>query len=263
MNNNYAIGIVTCNRPQFCKNLVESLPKNDNIFIENTGEEIVTIPNTKIHKFQKKTPVVFGKNALFRRILQETDVDHIFILEDDIIVKDHSVFDKYIETSQKTGIQHFNFGFSQRENLDEQGKPLYKKIVDYPNGARILLTHNVLGAFSYYSRKCLEDCGIMDERFDSNAFEHCEHTVRIQQKKYCGYFWNFEDVYGSWDLIGNQGSFENTTIRNDQTYINKMRQALEVFRKIHGYNLLEIFHVSESVVLERLKEIYVKNVTVD
>lgn len=258
MNNNYAIGIVTCNRPQFCKNLVESLPNIENIFIENTGEDIVTIPNVKIHKFQKKTAVVFGKNALFRRILQETDAEHIFILEDDIVIKDQSVFDKYIETSQKTGIQHFNFGFSQKENLDENGKPLYKKIVDYPNGARIVLTHNVLGAFSYYSRKCLEDCGIMDERYNTNCWEHVTHTHTIIEKGYHPPFWNFADIMDSWEMIENQGTVENTTIRKDPNYVNDMRKALEIFRKDVGYNLLEIYHVSESVVLNKLQEIYKK-----
>ena len=145
---NHAIGIVTCNRPEFCQTLIDSLPSLENVFVENTGDVPYINKDVKIHQFQTKTPVVFGKNALFRRILAETDAKYIFILEDDIVLRDPLVFEKYIETSQKTGIQHMNFGFSQRENLDEEGRPLYKKIVDYPNGAKIVLTHNILGAFS-------------------------------------------------------------------------------------------------------------------
>jgi hypothetical protein len=252
----YAIGIVTCDRPEFCKNLLDSLPQLDNVFVENTGNNLFVHKDVEIHKFQTKTPVVFGKNALFRRILAETDAEYIFILEDDIVISDKTVFDKYIETSEKTGIQHMNFGFSQKENLDENGNPLYKKIVDYPNGAKIVLTHNILGAFSMYTRECLEKVGIMNELYNENSFEHVEFTHRIALAGFAGYFWNFEDVYGSWDMISNQGTFNDTTIRHDPMYIQAMRRALVTFHKQYGYNLLEIFHVDEQTVLNKLRVIY-------
>lgn len=257
----YAIGIVTCDRPEFCKNLLDSLPQLDNVFVENTGNNLFVYKDVEIHKFQTKTPVVFGKNALFRRILAETDAEYIFILEDDIVISDKTVFDKYIETSEKTGIQHMNFGFSQKENLDENGNPLYKKIVDYPNGAKIVLTHNILGAFSMYTRECLEKVGIMNELYNECCFEHVQHTYVILQAGFHPPFWNFVDVFGSWNMIHNQGTFENTTIRNNVDYAQAMRRALELFRKEHGINLLEIYVHNEKYVLDSLRKIYENRTT--
>lgn len=256
----FAVGIVTCNRPDFCKKLIDSLPINllesGKVFIENTGERLVKderIPIDNIHKFENKTPVVYGKNALFRRILLETEADYIFILEDDIEIIDPLVFEKYIEAHLETGIHHFNFGFSQKENLDEHGRPLYKKIVEYPNNVKLVLTHNILGAFSFYTRSCLEKCGIMDENFNENAFEHVEFTHRIQLKGFAGNFWWFEDIWGSWNMIRNQGEFKDTTIRHNQDYINCIKRALQHFRKIYGYNLLEIPMMDEISTLNKLR----------
>lgn len=260
MSNNYAVGIVTCNRPNFCKTLLKSLPNDlssDRIFVENTGDQFFSDERVKnIHKFDIKTPVVFGKNALLRRMINETDADYLFLIEDDVEILDPLVFDTYINTSIHTGIQHLNFGFSQKENLDKDGSPLYKKIVEYPENVKIVLTHNILGAFSMYSRKCLETSGLMDENFNENAMEHVEHTYQIIKNDLHPPFWWFADVFESWKMIGNQGDINTTVIRHNEDYSNCIRRALQTFRSKHGVNLLEIFMTNESLVLQKLKKIY-------
>lgn len=263
--NKYVVGIVTCDRSEFCHNLIGSIkdiPMKYPVFIENTGTRNLIFDQYKIdiksHQFQRKTPVVYGKNALFRRMMRETDADYFFILEDDIVINNPDVFDIYIKASQNTGIEHFNFGFSQKENLDQFGKPLVKKILDYPDGTKLILTHNILGAFSMYSRRVIEECGIMDEMLNENAVEHVDHTYRIIQTGFLPPFWWFPDVDKSWDLIGNQGDVNSTVVRNNPDYSKCFLRALEYFRKKHNLNLLEIRSTPESFVVERAKEIYLK-----
>ncbi|KFC49341.1 hypothetical protein GY12_09025 [Micrococcus luteus] len=49
-----------------------------------------------------------SKNDALRRML-ELGIDHVFLIEDDIYLTDDRVFDKYIEASKTSGVQHFNY----------------------------------------------------------------------------------------------------------------------------------------------------------
>ena len=44
--------------------------------------------------------------------MENTDCEHIFIMEDDILIKDENVFKEYIRHSLISGIKHLNFAFT-------------------------------------------------------------------------------------------------------------------------------------------------------
>ncbi len=242
--NKIGIGIVTCNREGFFKKLYESINNVHDVFVVNSGETLYGYENgiKHFHMFPQKTPVVFAKNHLFRTMYDE-GYDHIFILEDDVLIADTSVFEKYVNTAIRSGIFHLNFGFSQKENLDEKGNPVIKTTLDYGNNIKIVLTTNVLGAFSYYYKGILKNVGLMDEMFGENAFEHVEHTYRIIKAGLLPPFWNFPDIDQSWEYIKNQGSPDTTLIRNDDDYRMKMVRALNYFEQKHGVSLFKLNHV--------------------
>ena len=50
-----------------------------------------------------------SKNIAMQKLLDK-GCDYIFIIEDDMIILDDSVFNKYIQASKVSGIQHFNYG---------------------------------------------------------------------------------------------------------------------------------------------------------
>lgn len=253
--NRIGIGIVTCNRENFFNKLKDSIGDAYPIYVANTGDSNYGNSGVKhFYKFAQKTPVVFGKNHLMRTMYAD-GIDHIFILEDDILIKDVSVFEKYVKAAIKTGLFHLNFGFSQKENLDALGKPIIKHTVDYGDGVKIVLTENILGAFSYYYKGILKNIGLMDEMFSENAFEHVEHTYRVIKAGLLPQFWNFPDVDQSWEYIENQGSFNDTVIRTDNDYRMKTVRALNHFEKKHGIKIFEILHLPDSEVLQRLNDI--------
>ena len=118
MSNKIGIGIVTCNRPSFFVKCLRSMPDNYTIVVVNDGvnfdaNDLAKLKTEKQFTYIHNTTnigVGKSKNKLFKELLED-GCDHIFLVEDDIIVKDHNVFDKYIEARNITGIQHFNFGY--------------------------------------------------------------------------------------------------------------------------------------------------------
>ena len=98
-------------------------------------------------------------------------------MEDDVLIKDENVFDKYIKTSINTGIKHLNYalqGPANRKNyqsfnsLEERAKmevdndPNPREIVKYSDDTEIALYPNCVGSFSYYQREVLESIGGFD-----------------------------------------------------------------------------------------------------
>jgi hypothetical protein len=55
--------------------------------------------------------------------------------------------------------------------------PNPRLVVDYKS-CKVSLYPHCVGAFSYYSKKCLDKIGLLDERF-FNAKEHLDHTYEI------------------------------------------------------------------------------------
>ena len=55
---------------------------------------------------------------------------------------------------------------------------------------------NLHGGFVYFTKKCIQYCGLFDERY-INAVEHIDHTYRIIQMGFYTPFWSFGDVHDS------------------------------------------------------------------
>jgi hypothetical protein len=193
------------------------------------------------------------------RHLLDCGCDYIFTLEDDIIIKDDNIFEKYINASKETGIQHFNFGYSQRENLDSNLKPVWRKIIEYKN-SKIVLNQNILGAFTFYTRKALQTVGLHHKDFNKGHGDHLELTYRAYKHGLTTPFWWFADVYGSWDMIENQSNFTtDSKIRNPETIQRYFNEARQIFKKLHGLDIFEIPQLTESEVITCLKTLKNEN----
>ena len=59
----------------------------------------------------KKLGIAHNKNLAARHLL-ENGCERIFIVEDDIKLKDVSVFRKYVDTAKEFKLEHLNFGRS-------------------------------------------------------------------------------------------------------------------------------------------------------
>jgi len=237
MSTKIGIGIITCDRPDYLKKLIKSLVgiSTSNIVIVNDGEKQLDGGKFFVHNnTPSKQGVGKAKNQALNLL---KDNDYIFLLEDDIIIKDKIVFEKYINASKLSGIQHFNFAFHGVDNYKPDGTPAIRLKIDYSPNVSICLYPNVYGAFSMYTKKCIEEIGLMDE-FYYNAMEHVDHTAAIIKAGMHPPFRWFADIADSSNYIeeidkGHSGS----EIRKDQKWIENFHKAADHFAKKFGFDV--------------------------
>ncbi|WP_409160780.1 glycosyltransferase family 2 protein [Pectobacterium sp. B2J-2] len=110
-NKKVGVGIATYNRPEGLLKLYNSLPFDiiDEIIIVNDGEyqsAFDDIPHLVVNN-EVNLGVGKSKNIALKYLLSKK-CEHFFLLEDDIYIKNPSVFERYIYVSKITGIQHLN-----------------------------------------------------------------------------------------------------------------------------------------------------------
>jgi glycosyltransferase involved in cell wall biosynthesis len=197
-----------------------------------------------------------SKNRALRHLLQG-GMDHLFLMEDDIFVKDGRVFEQYVEAARITGIQHLNFSQHGPKNKSPYGIPDPVTTVNY-GPLRIALHRHCVGAFSYYSRGCLEASGLMDEDF-YNGGEHLEHTYRILRAGFHPPFWFFADVDSSEELLGDEPWAVTQSLiasRVDQAELVRRSDAL--FQAKYGRPVGRIPVAGKGAVMRSLRRIQKK-----
>jgi GT2 family glycosyltransferase len=235
------VGIVTANRKDFFKKCYESVKKANNvdyIAVVNDGNDEVDVEKEDFYiKNNKNLGVGKSKNLLFKKALEsKIAFEHIFIIEDDIIIKNPNVFNEYIKARKITGIQHFCFGYHGPANKNgiSGGKPCPRYIIDYGEVKIAINTHSV-GAFCYYSREVLENVGLIDEKF-INAFEHVDHSYRIAKAEYTTPYWNWADLANSTDFLDEiECSEKSSSISCRKDWKENIVKAVDVFSKKHGF----------------------------
>ena len=194
-----------------------------------------------------------SKNRAFQALLS-ANIDHLFLMEDDIYVKNPTVFDHYLGASRVSGIQHLNFSQHGPKNKTSDGNSDPVTIVEYGR-LRIALHRHCVGAFSYYSRTCLEAVGLMDEDF-YNGGEHLEHTYRILRAGYHPPFWFFADVDHSKELLGDEPWTPSQSLiasRADQAEL--VRKSDAIFKMKHGRPVGRISVAGTWEVMRSLRKI--------
>jgi len=280
MTNKIGIGIITCNRPKYLERLVKSLAPCTEMYKENVEVVIVndgdTLVNTSVNipkefcfliENERNCGVGASKNVAFKKLVYEKQCTDIFLIEDDIFVKDCNVFNKYIEASRVTGIQHFNFAFHGKDNYFANGLPAIRLQVDYTESVSICLYPNVYGAFSMYTKKCIDEVGLMDE-FYFNALEHVQHTYDAFKKDMHPPFRWFADITDSNKYIeeidrGHSGS----EIRRDQKWIENFHKAADYFAKKNGFDVRNPYEPTATkdetvTLLKQIKKNYGKGKTI-
>jgi len=250
------VGIVTCGRPELFKKLFDSL-QSCKEFIDHLAIcEDTLIPNPDHNNYiigedkgdwksdgtlyaittDENMGVGKSKNNCLRHLISK-ECEHIFLIEDDIFIKDPSVFERYIKASKVSGIQHFNFSQHGMMNktFDAFRSPNPRFSVNYTNDITVALYPHCVGAFSYYSQLCLHTAGYIDEDYH-NACEHVDHTYEISKAGMHPPFWWFADIENSWEYLGDEEwSIAKSTISSNPKHQQMMADADKIFVKKHGH----------------------------
>lgn len=237
------IGIVTCNRPDFLRNLLDSLiPCHDTIdemIIVNDGIPVTGFNLSQGIWLDNPTNLGVGKskNKAMSYLLYKK-CDYIFLIEDDMMIIDPNIFRKYIEAYKKTGIHHMMFAYHGPANKAgiSKGRPVPRTVIDYGT-VQISLNQHCVGAFCFYTRECLEKVGINDEKY-LNAFEHVDHSYRLAKAGYSTPYWWWADIANSLDYIQEQScSEESSSIKTPekmQQWSNNIQNSMKHFKSKFG-----------------------------
>ena len=256
------LGIITCNRPVFLKQVLKTIPFNrlDEVVIIDDGTQGSADPlnphqNLTYLRNEKNIGVGRSKNRAILNLLNK-DCTDIFLLEDDIFIKDPNVFDEYIKASKDSGIKHLMFGYHGPANKKDK-KPDPRCVVEYSK-SKLAFNPNCVGGFCYYTRDLLMRIGLFDETF-VNAWEHVEHSYRAVLNGYLPAYWWWPDIVNSSDYLEELACSENdSTIRPRSDWKKNIQDGANYFSLIYKDSPVSISDTKQEVVLQRLKAIKTK-----
>lgn len=252
MKNKIGVGYITCNAEDRIKQTLPLIPNVDELVIVNDGipynNEVYG--NKEVIQHAKNKGVGISKNDAMRYLIQH-GCDHIFIIEDDVIIKDKNVFERYIKTAEVSGIWHMNYALqgpanriqknnspmniNERGKYDQKSTPNPRQVVEYKDGLDVALYPNCVGAFSYFLKNVIKNVGYHDEHFH-NAWEHVEHTYRIIKAGIHPPFWWFADIAESWNYLDDiEGCIENSSIAKTEEWNKNLREGMEWYKHKHGW----------------------------
>lgn len=276
MSKKIGVAIITCERFEFLSNLLNSIDRLqsgiDRLIVVDDGTKASLSKHPKIdaiYRTSGRIGVGKAKNIALKN-LYENDCDYIFLIEDDMLILDQSVFKQYINASDVSGIQHFNYGpgspFNRKQTikdfdlhnrhlLDQDTEPNPKLIIDYKI-CKIALYEHTVAMFSFFTREVIDKVGYIDEQF-YNAWEHVDHTYCIIKAGYHPPFWWFADLANSHELLTEApGAIDNSSIANKAEQWNKnVMNGREYYFSKHGHYPNQPPFFTKEQVIENLKKI--------
>jgi GT2 family glycosyltransferase len=254
------VGMVTWNAEDRIKQSAFTIPvwlKNFVIVNDGTPYDVNSYPNhVKVIQHETNLSVGVAKNTAIKHLMDK-GCEHIFIIEDDILIKDEDVFFEYILYSKISGIKHLNFALHGPLNKSNGiPNPSFKYV--YTDNTSVLLYPHCVGCFSYYHRSVIEDCGYMDVNY-FNAWEHIDHTYQIIKKGYHPQFWYFADIENSEKYLEEiPNSIENSTIANRTDWNINVINGAEYFYNKNNVRVIDIPKVDAEDLRNELINIYNK-----
>jgi glycosyltransferase involved in cell wall biosynthesis len=251
--NKIGVGIVTYNSEDYFKALYESLPlsKIDELVVINGGDTYVKKYNC--HWVQHNTncyPAICRNDAV--NFLMNRGCEHIFLIEDDMIIKDVNIFDKYIQASKVSGLKYFSYVSTSWES-GTPGNRTPRLTVEYSKDVSVSFYKNMCNEFTYHHYTAFKQTGLYDTQF-RDPFD-IDLAYRESRSNYAAPFWWFADVTGSDDLIINNPVAVSRlqADRPDGSREQRIQEQWKLFIAKHGLMVNEIPDVNKDTVLKVLK----------
>lgn len=248
-NETVGVGILTCNRKDNFEQLEESILDNKAI------DYLVCVKNRSfdydgnfgrhqrsVHYIDIPDDVGVGhcKNQALKylmnkaRWINDKPCQHMFLIEDDIQIKDQSVFQKYIETAK-----HFNLGHLNWNTLPEN-KASNRTYVIQDREFSIDISFRLCGCFSYFSFDALQQCGLIDAVNYVNVLEHVEHAYRFAAQKLTTPFYAFAGIHDGEKYLSYSGGTSSTIDHDSKLYQQRQAAACLSFASTYGRSASKI-----------------------
>lgn len=254
-NNKIGVGIVTYNSEDYYKALYETLPidKIDVLVTINGGDKYKNeYKGNWIQHSENVYPSVCRNDCI--NFLLQRNCEHIFIIEDDMILKSPDIFDKYIQASKESGLKYFSFVSTSWES-GEPGKRTPRLTVEYKNNVSISFYKNMCNEFTYHHKTCYEKTGLYDTNF-RDPFD-IDLAYRESRQDYAAPFWWFADITNSDNLIMNNPNAVSRLQgnRSDGSREQRIQKEWKYFISKHQLHVTQIPDINKENLLKKLKQI--------
>lgn len=252
-NEKIGIGLITYNRPDYFEQTYDSV-----MAVKDRFDEIIVIKDggdPYPRRYQDEVTMIDyidngyncrAKNAAWSYLITN-GCEHLFLIEDDMVIKDPNVFDMYIKTAKVTGVHHLMYS-------KVAGNP--KRItVDYEDGYGLDLHQNFQGPFMYTITPVVKNIGSWDRGF-KNSFTHIDWSYRCVLAGLMPGMWWSPDIKDSDKYLTDiEGSTENSSITNKNKYSENYKASAQHWIKKYGYFTNQIPDPGEQAVREKLKQL--------
>lgn len=260
--NKLGIAVITKDRPEYFERCVQTLPQTDFVCFINDGKEYsdqiykkCNNTNYEVIQHDKNLGIACSKNDALRCLIQN-DCNFLFIIEDDVLIKNPEVFIKYIKSAEVSGLWHMNYGFSNIYNFNQDGSRAIRATLDYTDDTSIIFTPNLMAGFQFFHKSVIKAIGYMDERYSKlKNMEHVDHSYKaVKSGLLPAYCW-WPDINKSWEYITTiKESIEKSQSR-DENFEKNFGLACMLFQHKYGFDPRQPEEVSEEIVLNRLEKI--------
>ena len=274
MDNKIGIGYITCDSKSRVERTFPSIPKNiGELVVVNSGcvlSESLFEGADKIIQTSMKQTVAMSKNKALHHLMS-AGCDHIFLVEDDMVIKNHNVFEAYIRGAQESGIWHLNYALQGGMNraqvdrsqitsvkellsLDYTSKPLPRGQLKYDT-AKLAFYPHVIGSFTYLYRGVIKNVGYFDERFP-NAFDNIDYTYRVIKKGlHPPYYW-FADLADSEVYLESlEDCMTDSVLRSDPDYASNMLYGKAWFKDKYDLSPELIPDTAEDIAIKKVNKL--------
>lgn len=249
------VGITTYNSESYFKTLYDSIPHNkiDELVVVNGGKEYKGKYTADwIQHTENKFPSVC-RNECIKHLLDK-GCEHIFIIEDDMIIMNDDIFDEYIKTSQESGLKYLCF-VSTSDGAGCKGSRTPKIVIEYPN-TKVAFYGNMCNEFTYHHASVFSNLGLYDENL-RDAFD-VDMAYRESKLDHSSLFWWFADIVNSDNYITNNpvAISRLQTERPDGARKDIITDIWKYFKTKHGCNVWEITDKGVEALKFKLKAVF-------
>lgn len=240
------VGVVTYSREEKFNKAINSINSvNHLVALQDGGKsDYSIIPNCEFSKLSSNKGVGFCKNRLIENLL-EKGCEHIFILEDDCLVKDNEVWEYCISFSKESGLLHFNW--------NDYRRPRFSTAIFIKH--RAALCRDTEANFSYFHRDFLKQI-----RFDENyinAWEHIDIEIQGEAHGFLPPFWTFVSPSDLSTYLEDIGS-NDSSITGKENYEQRVVAGHHFLESKWGKKMTEIPMPTMNEFYEKMKQITIK-----
>ena len=249
--------ITTYNTESWFNQLYNSIPFDtiDECVVINGGEAYTgeyskhTVwmqHNYNVHSHQSRIDGI--------QILLGRGCEHIFIIEDDMIIKNKDIFNRYKFASYNTGLKYLCFCSNANGN-GSPNKRTPKRKIEYKLDT-IHFYGEMNNEFTYHHSSIFKEVGLYDTSFTHLWDVEYVYRVLTNKKFGCGFRY-FPDVHDSDKYIAvHPESINNSRINKNKKRDQELPLYFKKFHDLHGYHIPNIPIWSDQEFQSQLKQLY-------